>query len=150
MIEQRPTIRRNVEAWLAHHGITGVEITEEFPDRVRAFDHQGLLLEYAITNNWDYGTGDNHTWSTKGDTTRGSWREHATPSMQIVLHDRKMVGDDGYARWAKPMLEIDFDENSPNVNLPGHIVEVSRNKLLKVTTDQAKIAAGLMRRGIEA
>lgn len=132
-------------AWLAHHGIEGVLIIEDHGDRVDVIDTVGHLLEYIESERWDRSSGDNHTRSTVADTTVGSFREPATPSMQVVL--QKKYPTPPYNR--RLFLEIDFDKHSPAVNLPGHAAEVLANRITGGKTNQRDIAEGLVARGIK-
>lgn len=137
------TIRKNIEAWLAHYGVTGVEIVEEREDRVFAKDTQGALLKKALIEHWDRSSGANHSLTEQGSTAL-SFREPDTPSLQIVVHEQY----DARKGRADALLELDFDKHSPNESLAGHAAEVLRNKWSGGKTNQRDITEALIARGI--
>jgi hypothetical protein len=117
--------RENILRMLAILGINHDLVFSEDPldnedrSRVKAFDVNGLVL-YQINKSphFTYGSGANH--SLHGYKVDGTWRSTSTPSIQFCkIHARG--GQYEY------VFEIDIDKHSPDVNLPGHIVELAEN-----------------------
>lgn len=142
-----PSIRSNVIRWLAHHGVAGVHLeqTPDLPDRVFAFDTQGSLVKLCCAREslFERATGAGH-----GKSVRACWRERATPSLQVILHE---ISSRSPSARDVCFLELDFDQHSPLLNprsLFLHGVEVLVNRTTETTTDQGVIAARLAERGI--
>lgn len=131
------TIVDNVTRVLDAMVIPGVEIFEVRPDRVLAWDTQHALFDscYFDREHWSSGSGANHSLSEIINTVRVTFRERATPSMQVTIQQHVPTEEAPY----RYFCEIDVDFHSPDVNLPGHAVEVLDNKITGHTTDQTEV-----------
>lgn len=138
------TIRQNVERVLVVLGIQcgplGIEIFEERPDRVFAWDHAGQMVTEIILNHrhWMSDVFD----PLHGKSTRESWREKDKPSLQVCIHEISQINKPDLPRY---FLEIDFDEAPPDnpVNILIHGKEVLVNALTGGLTDQHDISRRL-------
>lgn len=134
------TIRENVERLLAVLAVNGVEIFEERPDRVFAWDrNRELVVECAINrthwmlDGWD---------PLHGKSLRESFREKVRPSMQCCFHEISPLSPSREDRY---FVEIDFDQSAPKdlVGIVIHGKEVLVNALTGGLTNQDDISRRL-------
>lgn len=136
------TIRQNVERLLEVNGITGIEISDEtHPDRVFAFDRDRSVLVHCLRYrgiHWHEDATGRELTHFHGASAIASFRELASPSMQIVVH---AISDLSPAREDLYFLEIDVDHSAPTdpIKLLVHGEEVFVNAITRSTTDQDDI-----------
>ncbi len=141
-----PSIRDNITRLLKANGITGVEFTDELhPDRVFAFDVERSALVHCIRYrgvSWHEDARGLELRKFHGPSAIGSFRELASPSMQIVMH---AISDLSPNRRDVYFLELDVDHEAPvtPVKLLVHGSEVLVNAVTRSTTDQIDIARRL-------
>lgn len=141
------TIESNFVSWITAHKmpVTAFDITDRFQDRLFLLDLQGLLLDYAMGDDWLIGSAVNHNGH--GVKYKISLRERKSPGMQICVG---RIADINNPR-RRSYLQVDFDMFPPT-NFGKtilHAGELIQNVVLGQTTNQTIIAEGLVRRGID-
>lgn len=140
-MSQPHEMRKNIERVLFYLGLSDtVIITREEGSTVYGWTTDGRLLQYVVTNNWitDLKEGVEHF---HGSSI--SFREPASPSLQVVFHLTHNVLHPYF-------VELDLDFYPPSWRRPHwlllHGLEVVRNALTGKPTDPAEMARALDKR----